>query len=256
MPDDGARAGQYERVSTGIADAELSRSIERQNQEGRRATEQNGWRVVGRYSDPAVSASRFARKDRPEWARLLADVTAGRIDVIVMWEVSRGSRRAGEWMSFLDLCRERGVRVYITQDRRVYDLSLTSDWKDMASAGVDSAHESNKTSDRTRDGVVDSVARGDPYGRVPYGYMRRYELDPTPGHPGAAPRARTGGHGDHNQDRGCRAHLCGDPRPGSTEDPEPYREATLGRRYYRPAGPGGRCLYREAQAQRWPAPAW
>lgn len=173
------RAGLYERVSTGIQDASLSRSIETQNQSGRYAVQRHNWLTAGRYADPALSASKYARKSRPEWQRLLSDISARLIDVVVMWEAARGSRELEDWARFLNLCANNGVLIFITQDDYLYDPSDARDWKTLADAGVDSAHESNRTSRRSRDGVATAAAKGEPYGRIPYGYMRRYEHDPT-----------------------------------------------------------------------------
>jgi len=173
------RAGLYERVSTGTRDVALSRSVEQQNQAGSRAAQTHGWTIVGRYADPGLSASRYARKSRPEWERLRADVQAGRLDVVVMWEPSRGSRKLSTWAGFLDDCLEHGVLIYITRDEYLYDPANTRDWRELASEGVDSAHESDKNSARSRRGIADAAERGEPYGRIPYGYTRRYEHDVT-----------------------------------------------------------------------------
>ena len=44
----------------------------------------------------ARSASRFATRERKDWARLLADLAAGRFGVLMLWEASRGDRDAPE----------------------------------------------------------------------------------------------------------------------------------------------------------------
>ena len=45
----------------------------------------NGWLEVSRYEDEG-SASRFARKAREDWTRLVADVDADHLDVVLMWD--------------------------------------------------------------------------------------------------------------------------------------------------------------------------
>ena len=95
------RAGLYERVSTGIQDTELSRSVDQQNRQGQAAVRQHGWRVAARYADPGLSASRYARKGRPDWTRLVADIESGRLDIIVMWASDRGGRELEAWARFL-----------------------------------------------------------------------------------------------------------------------------------------------------------
>src|SRR5258708_16591109 len=112
------RAGLYERKSTGPGDSALSRSVEQQNQQNREAAGREGWRVARRYSDPGLSASRYARAGGPEWEQLRADVRAGRLDTVVLWEPSRGGRGLGDWASFLHDCRGRGVPIHLPSPRR------------------------------------------------------------------------------------------------------------------------------------------
>ena len=169
------RAGMYARVSDD--EAGLSRSVGQQREASRTAVSRRSWRLAAEYSDP-ISASRFETKPRPGWERLLADLRAGRLDVVVLWESSRGDRKLAEWAGFLDTCRERGVGIYVVTHDRLYDLSVARDWRSLAEDGVDSAYESEKTSVRSRRGVADAAGRGEPYGRIPYGYRRTYSLAP------------------------------------------------------------------------------
>jgi DNA invertase Pin-like site-specific DNA recombinase len=167
------RAGIYDRVSDDQGGR--SRSTEQQGTDNQTAADSEGWSVVARYQEPDRSASRFARKPRPEWDRLLADVKAGRLDAVVLWEPSRGDRKLTGWSGFLDLCRERGVLVHVTSHRHTYDLTNARDWRSLAEDGVDSAWESEKTSLRIRRDMADAAARGIPHGRLAYGYSRRYD---------------------------------------------------------------------------------
>jgi site-specific DNA recombinase len=173
------RAGLYERVSTGIQDSAESRSVDQQNRAGQSACDERGWPVKDRYPDPGLSASRFARRGRPEWTRLVADIEARRLDVVVMWASNRGGRELEEWARFLNACRKNSVRIFVVSESRLYDLAIARDWKSLAEDGIDSAYDSEKISINARRGIADSVARGEPTGRIPFGYTRRYELDPT-----------------------------------------------------------------------------
>ena len=173
------RAGLYERVSTGIQDSAESRSVDQQNRAGSEATEAQGWRVAGRYPDPGLSASRFAKRGRPEWSRLVTDIEAGRLDIVVMWAANRGGRELEEWARFLNACRKNSVRIFVTGKGRLYDLAVTDDWEALAQQGIKSVLDSEEISLGARRGIADSVARGEPTGRIPFGYTRKYELDRT-----------------------------------------------------------------------------
>ena len=118
---------------------------------------------------------------------------AGRIDVLVLWESSRGDRELDSWAHLLNACRARGVRVHVTQHGRTYDLRNARDWRSLAEDGVDSAYESEKISARVRRGKADGKMAGRPQGGVAYGVHRvrdpertvrawvRDEPDPTTG---------------------------------------------------------------------------
>jgi site-specific DNA recombinase len=174
------RAGVYERVSK-LASAkdrreiQRARSIEEQNKANREECERYGWQIADRYSDPGLSASRFATKDRPEYQRLMADVQAGKLDVVVLWEPSRGGRELEAWAQFLNACRRHQTGIYITTHGRLYDMANGRDWRSLAEDGVDSGYESEKTSVRIRRHVAATMMAGAPHGHCPYGYEREYD---------------------------------------------------------------------------------
>lgn len=164
------RAGVYGRQSRGKA-----KSIAEQIEAGRAVVAEQGWTLAGEYQDGS-SASRYARKDREAWTRVLADIAARKLDILILWEASRGDRTLTTWSGLLDLCREHGVSIYVVSDERTYDPSKTRDWKSLASAGVDSAGESDALSDRVRRGQAGAAVAGRPaHGRVPFGYRRTFD---------------------------------------------------------------------------------
>lgn len=168
-------AGIYDRVSKVARGGDL-RSMEQQSEENRAVIGANGWKAGPEYDgDANRSASRFATKQRDDFERLLGDLDAGRLDVLVMWETSRGSRKLSEWSQMLDLCRERGVLIHVTSHGRTYDPRNARDWRTLAEDGVDNAYESEKTSGRIRRDVAASARAGRPHGHVPYGYVRQYD---------------------------------------------------------------------------------
>ena len=173
------RAGVYERVSR-LATArdrkeiERARSIEEQNKANGDECARHGWEITAHYEDPGLSASRFATRDRPEYRRLLADINAGKLDVVVLWESSRGDRELAGWAQFLNACRENHTGIYITTHGRLYDMANGRDWRNLAEDGVDSGYESEKTSVRVRRTVAAKMQAGEPFGHCPYGYERDY----------------------------------------------------------------------------------
>jgi site-specific DNA recombinase len=133
------------------------RSVERQLSELTDAAEREDLTIGRVFVDPDFSASRHRRRERPDF------------------EVSRGSRDAAEWFAFLDLCRARGVRIWVSTHERVYDLSRRRDWRALADEGVDAADESEKIRERVLSGKRKAAREGRPPGRLPFGFRRIYD---------------------------------------------------------------------------------
>lgn len=163
------RAGIYGRQSHAS-----KRSINEQITECTSDAEDEGYDVARVYQD-TVSASRHARKQRDDWPLLLADVADGNLDVVVMWESSRGDRELESWAAFLSLCRDRGALIRVTDDDETYDVRKPKHWKQLASDGVSNAYYSDETSQRNQRTARFSAKAGKPNGPVPYGYTRTYD---------------------------------------------------------------------------------
>lgn len=131
--------------------------------------------IAGRYTDPGISASRFTTRARPGYQRLLADIAARALDVLVLWEPSRGSRELAGWSHLIGECRRAGVKIYITAGHTLYDPAGGRDERSLGEDGADAAHESAKTSRRCPRAAVSHAGIGRPHGLAPYGYLRRYD---------------------------------------------------------------------------------
>lgn len=171
-----------------------ARSMDEQEGDCRTVCERESWPVTEVYSD-GVSASRYARRGRPDWERLLADLAAGRFGVLVLWESSRGDRKLATWAAMLDLCREHGVWIHVVTHGRTLDMANERDYRTLAEDGVDSAYESGKTSARVGRNMARAAADGKPHGPAPYGYQRIYDpvtraLTAQAPHPDQAPVVR------------------------------------------------------------------
>lgn len=163
------RAGVYGRESKGKV-----KSVDDQVSLGERLIAERSWRHVGTYDDGS-SASRFATKARADWERLAEDLAAGELDVLVVWEITRGSREPVEGFTWLNLCRDNGVLIYVMIDEELYDPRKTRHYDTLGRSILDGAKESNMTSDRVLRGVRMAAAKGTPHGQVLYGYERRYD---------------------------------------------------------------------------------
>jgi DNA invertase Pin-like site-specific DNA recombinase len=168
------RAAQYLRVS--LDRSGHARSTDEQRADNERAVaEQPGWTLVETYRDDNRSASRYARKVREDYARLLGDLERGAFDLLILWESSRGSRKVSEWCRLIELCQERRVQVYVTSHGRSYDPANERDERSLLEDAVDSQYESGKVSKRVKRSAASNARDGLPHGRIPFGYERIYD---------------------------------------------------------------------------------
>lgn len=167
---------EYLRVSYDRSGRE--RSQDEQHTENARACAERGLALGPAYREAgSASASRYARKARDDFGRLLSDLRAGRFgaDVLVLWESSRGSRRVGEWVTLIELCEAAHVSILVTTHAREYDPANARDRRSLLEDAVDSEYESSKVSARSRRASAANAAAGRPHGTIPFGYRRRYD---------------------------------------------------------------------------------
>jgi len=163
------RAGVFSRESKGKGS-----SIEDQDRENLEACETLGAEVTVKLSDK-VSASRFGRQAREGWPQITELVKSGQLDLLVVWEISRGDRTMDTWVPFVSACRDNGVRIYVTSAETLYDPRKAVHRKALLDAGSDAEHESEKVSARTRKGTAGAALAGKGHGPVGYGFTRVYD---------------------------------------------------------------------------------
>jgi site-specific DNA recombinase len=175
----GRTADAYFRVSFN-PDAEEQKSIEQQRDD------YDGWIegvrhksvIVGRqYADDDRSASRFATRQREEFAKLRADIAAGRLDghVLYFWSSSRQTRGDIPLDELAAESEAHGI-VWCTGGMI---LNPAND-DDMMIAGfhnlIDKQYSARLAKDVTR-GKADAARKGTPATAPLYGYRRIYRTD-------------------------------------------------------------------------------
>ena len=172
-------AREYRRLS----DAKGGTSLDRQGSDNAVVAAENEWTLGEPYVDDGLSASRYARKRRDDFENLIADLSTGSTgrtsefgaDVLMLWESSRGSRKVGEWVSFIELCEEKQVLIWVTTHERLYDPRNGRDRKSLLEDAVDSEYESYKTHLRVTGTTAFEARRGRPHGKAPDGLMPVYD---------------------------------------------------------------------------------
>jgi len=170
----GLRAFIYDRNSRLLRPG-TSTSTEDQRLENRRFCESAGAVVVGEFSDPGRSASRYAKQSREDYLAMVKGIESGACDVLVIWEASRAYRSTRAYLDLRDLCEKKGV--LICYNGRVYNMR---DRQDRFTTGFDALRAEDEA-EQIRERVLRTTRlnaeRGRPHGRIPYGYRREYDQE-------------------------------------------------------------------------------
>lgn len=136
---------------------------------------ENGWHIVDYYKDADRSASRRATKVREDFERMVADIKAGHIDVVVYAERSRVSRNMSVSIELRDTCEEHGI--LLCYDGRVYDLRKAADFREFTRDALQSEEEAESIAHRNLRTARLHAKRGNPTATPPFGYKREYDPD-------------------------------------------------------------------------------
>ena len=160
------RAALYARISL-VKDDDDTAAVDRQLADAAALAAERGWAVVGEYVDRGESAM---TGKRPAYHRLLADVEAGGVDVIVVWSADRLYRRMADLENLVDAL---GMTRVVTIKSGDVDLS-TADGRMVARLlGSVAQRESEKFSERMQSACKQRADRGGLRGgERRFGYVR------------------------------------------------------------------------------------
>lgn len=162
------RVALYARVSTDIQ-AEKGESIGDQLQALEKWANNKGYIIIDKYVDAGYSAKKSYRT-RPSLMRLLDDVQANKIDIIIFTKLDRWSRRNADYYKLQDILEKHNVSWNaILED---YDTT-TSDGRLRVGIMLSvNQHEAERTSDRIKFTFQEKRKRGELIsGNLPRGYM-------------------------------------------------------------------------------------
>lgn len=170
------RVGLYLRISEDRTGEGLA--VDRQRQDCLNLIEGRGWHLLDEYIDNDVSAA--GRKKRPSFLRLVEDVTAGRIDVIVAWALDRLVRSPRDRLTLVEACRVAGVSVALVRGSDI-DLTTAAGRLFAGLLGEVAQHEIDAKSERHKRQVQQAAQAGLPGGGPrAFGYRKGgMELDPA-----------------------------------------------------------------------------
>lgn len=169
------RIGIYLRVSQ---DREgEGETVDRHGKECRAVAKRIAGTVVDTYIDNDTSAS--SGKPRPQYDRMIGDIVAGRVNVVVAWHNDRLHRRPDELEPYIDVCQPRAVPTHFAQAGPL-DLTTASGRLMARQHGIMARYETEHFIERLKSKQADAAAAGEwmggtrPFGwGVPTGAVRK-----------------------------------------------------------------------------------
>jgi site-specific DNA recombinase len=160
------RAAIYTRKSTSAGLEQEFNSLDAQRERCAEYAKGQGWDVVATYDDGGFTG---ANTDRPAFQRLLADVDAGKVDVVVVYKVDRLSRSLLDFALVLERFDDHSVAfVSVTQNFSTADAMGKLTLNMLMSFAE---FERQMIAERTRDKIVAARRKGKwTGGMVPIGY--------------------------------------------------------------------------------------
>lgn len=137
-------AGVYVRIS--LDDEGHGLGVARQEKDCRAKALALGWKVAEVYTDNSVSASKT--KARPAYTRMLADLEAGVINAVVVYDLDRLTRRPVELEAFIDLTDR--LKVSLANVSGDVDLTTASGRMVARIKGAVARQEAERIGERVR----------------------------------------------------------------------------------------------------------
>ena len=135
-----------------------------------------GW-TAREYVDNSVSASK-ARGPDSAYGRIMADARAGRVKVVIVWDLDRLTRSPREIEDWIDLCEQHGVRL-VTMDGEC-DTRTENGRLFLRIKAAVARHEVEHKAARQRAAHAQKAAKGLPAGgRRPFAYCQHGPRNPV-----------------------------------------------------------------------------
>lgn len=162
------RAFVYCRISHDPSGKELA--VARQEKDCRKLAKDRGWIVVEVFTDNDLSASGFAKKNRPQFDEMVRRLECGEAEILIAYDDSRFTRQTKEFEKLIELAQENRIKLQTCQG----DLNVDNADGRMVSRLLMNVrqHETEKMSERMRRAHLGNAENGER--RAPirtYGYQ-------------------------------------------------------------------------------------
>ena len=160
-------AAIYARISQDRTGEALG--VGRQVEDCRAEAHRRGWPVAEVYVDDDLSA--YSGKARPQYRRMLADITDGHVDAVIVWHLDRLHRQPRELEEFVDVCAAAKLKNLATLHGEV-DLGTGDGMLLARIMAAVAANESDAKSRRVQRTMLQRAEQGQPHGGSsrPFGY--------------------------------------------------------------------------------------
>ena len=173
-------AGMYARISDEDGDDEATNSLGNQKKIGMHyLSEHTEIRLVDTYSDNGYTGMNY---NRPDFQRLMQDVRSGRINCIIVKDISRFGRHFLQTSEFVErILPELGVRLICINDN--YDSADPASDRSALTLPLKMVMNDYYVKDiakKIRSGINAKIEKGNyipPAGSIPYGYIRNPEQE-------------------------------------------------------------------------------
>jgi DNA invertase Pin-like site-specific DNA recombinase len=166
--DESLRAGIYVRVSRKEQASDEHFSIPAQLRETRKFVQGKGWIVVETYIDKGYTG----RNDRrPQFRRMMADVRAGRIDVVVVHKLDRFSRSIFDILKYWKALQEEYDASFASATER-FDFTTPEGKLQFHIMAAFAQWYSENLSRETIKGKKERALSGKYNGVLPFGYVK------------------------------------------------------------------------------------
>ncbi|MFI6637441.1 recombinase family protein [Nonomuraea fuscirosea] len=143
--------------------------VETQHLENVESAEELGEDITATYVDNDLSA--FSGVERPEYRRLLADMAADTIRLIIMRHADRLHRDVEEVTQFIKIARAHKVKLYSGMKGSFYNLEKAAGRKELVADTLSASYESDHRGERVSDARKRQARNGAYGGGVrPYGW--------------------------------------------------------------------------------------
>jgi DNA invertase Pin-like site-specific DNA recombinase len=168
----------YVRIS--LAGKKKGEKIDRHLGECREYAAAEGWEVCEVFPDDNVSASKYSKKPRPEYERMihwLAEDIGRKPVVILTTEMERLYRRMEELLTLIRMAESTALAGIHTTGEDHYDLSSANGIHGAIGAVNNAMRESGKLSERQRRRHRARASEGRYLGIRPFGFQKVFDTD-------------------------------------------------------------------------------